>query len=148
MKIKLFIIGLAILLMSIKCAEKPLYFSFENNSDRNVVFSCVKNSDTLNNIISKKFFHDSSFKLLNKQIFKKDTLIESDLNFYQSKDKNFYTFYFLRVLKYDSIKNSYVFSKRYDSININKKHILVGEDCLNSITYTKDKIFFRFQKNN
>ena len=148
MKIKLFIIGLAISLMSMKCAEKPVYFSFENNSDRNVVFSCVKNRDSLKNIISKNFFHDSSFKLLNKHILKKDTLIESDLYFYESKDKHFYTFYFLRVLKYDSIKNNYVFSKIYDSITINKKHILVGEDCINSITYTKDKIFFRFQKNN
>jgi hypothetical protein len=143
MKIKLFIIGLAISLMSTKCAEKPVYISFENKSERNVVFSCTKNSDSLKNIILKKFFHDSSFKYLHKHTLKKDTLIGSDLYYYLSKDKNFYTFYFLRVIKYDSIKDDYVFDKKHDSINISKDEIKIGEEGRNSFSYGTSKIVFK-----
>lgn len=112
MKIKLFIIVLAISLMSTKCAEKSVYISFENKSNRNVMLSCTKNKDSLEkNIISTHFFHDFRFKYLYKHTFKKDTLVESNLHLYSHIKLNFYTFYFLRVIKYDSIKKN-MFLKR------------------------------------
>ena len=85
MKFKLFIIGIAISLMSTKCAEKYVYISFENKSSRNVMLSFTKKTDSLNKIISKHFFDDPRFKYLHKHTFKKDTLVESDLYFYSSK---------------------------------------------------------------
>lgn len=148
MKIKFFILGLAISLMSTKCAEKPVNISFENNSERNTLFTFTKNTDSLKRIIFKNYNHDSRYKYLYKSIRKRDTLIESSLNYYLSKDKNFYTFYFLRVIKYDSINNNYVFSNIYDSININKKHFLVGEEYGNIFTYDNDRIVFKSKKTN
>jgi hypothetical protein len=143
MKIKLFIIVLAISLMSTKCAEKYVYISFENKSSRNVMLSCTKKTDSLNKIISKHFSHDFSFKYLYKHTFKKDTLVESNLGSYSHIKLNFYTFYFLRVIKYDSIKKKNVFEKKYDSINISEDKIKIGEGHKNSLIYDEKKIVFK-----
>ena len=143
MKIKLFIIGLAISLMSTKCAEKAVYISFENKSERNVIFSCTKNSEILNTKLKRGDFFHGNFEILHKNILKKDSFPASGLNFYLSKDKIFYTFYFLRVIKYDSKKNDYVFDKKYDSINISKDKIKIGEGARNSFLYGTDKIVFK-----
>ncbi|UFH34664.1 hypothetical protein [Flavobacterium acetivorans] len=143
MKIKLIIIGLAISLMSTKCAEKPVYFSFENKSEKDVFFSYTKNIDSLKKIIYENSYHDSRFKYLHKHTIKKDTLIGSDLYFYLSKNKNFYTFYFFRVLKYDSKKNDFVFGDKYDSINISRNKIRIGEGGRNSFLYGTHKIIFK-----
>lgn len=148
MKNKLIIIALAIALMSTKCAEKPINIIFENNSDRNIVFSFTKNVDSLRNIISKKFYHDSRFKYLKRKKQQIDTLGESDLYFYSTKNRGFYTFYFLRVVKFDTIANSYVFEKRYDSINIDKEKILIGEVGNNIFVYDNKKIVFKSYVNN
>jgi len=144
MKFKLFIIVLAISLMSTKCAEKSIYISFENKSSRNVMLSCTKNKDSLGkNIISMHFSHDSRFIYLHKHTLKKDSFPESNLYFYSSKKSNFYTFYFLRVIKYDSIKKNYVFEKKYDSINISEDKIRIGEGHKNSLIYDEKKIVFK-----
>lgn len=143
MKIKLIIIALAIALMSTKCAEKPINIIFENNSDRNIVFSFTKNADSLRNIISKKFYHDSRFKYLNSKKNKIDTLGESDLYFYSTKDRAFYTFYFLKVIKFDTIANKYVFEKKYDSINVDKEKVSIGEKGKNFFVYSNKMIVFK-----
>jgi len=144
MKFKLFIIGIAISLMSTKCAEKYVYISFENKSSRNVMLSCTKNKDSLKkNIISMHFSHDSRFIYLHKHTLKKDSFPESNLGSYSHIKPNFYTFYFLRVIKYDSIKKNYVFEKKYDSINISEDKIRIGEGHKNIITYGNKWIIFR-----
>lgn len=129
--------------MSTKCAEKYVYISFENKTNRNVMLSCTKNKDSLNKIISKHFFHDPRFKYLYKYTLKKDTLIESNLHFYSHIKLNFYTFYFLRVIKYDSIKKKYVFENKYDSINISEDKIKIGEGHENSLIFDEKKIVFK-----
>lgn len=146
MKIKILIISLAVSLMSTKCAEEPVYITFENKSERHIVFSCTKNRDSLKKIILGKYFHDSMFKFLHRHSVKKDTLSGSDFNFYLSKNKIFYTFYFLKVIKYDSIKDEYVFDKIYDSINISKGKIQIGDKGRNSFSYNADKIIFKSKK--
>ena len=76
------------------------------------MLSCTKNKDSLEkNIISKHFSHDSRFKYLQKHTLKKDSFPESGLGSYSHIKPNFYTFYFLRVIKYDSIKKN-MFLKR------------------------------------
>jgi hypothetical protein len=143
MKKTVIIIALAISLMSTKCAEKPLNIVFSNKSDKNIVFSSMKDTDSLKNIISEKSYHDSRFKYLKRNSIKTDTLIKSDLYFYSRKNSSFYTFYFFRVIKFDIITNSYVFEKRYDSINIDKAKISIGEEGNNTFIYSKSKIIFK-----
>ncbi|MBA4277193.1 hypothetical protein [Flavobacterium sp.] len=73
------IIALAISLMSTKCAEEPVNIVFDNESDRNVVFSFTKNTDSLKNVISGKFYYDSRFKYFQRNSIRLDTLTGSDL---------------------------------------------------------------------
>lgn len=112
MKIKCITIGLAISLMSIRCPDEPVNMSFENKSTKNVVLSSTKDGDSLKKIILKKFSHDFRFKYLKNNSLKNDILGESDLYYYYlRKNQNYYTFYFLKVIKFDTIKDNYVFEK-------------------------------------
>jgi hypothetical protein len=149
MRNKVIIIVVAISLMSIKCAEKPLNVIFDNKSDKNILFSSIKNSDSLKTIISAKFFLDARYKYVQKNSELVDTcLISSDLYYYLSKNKAFYTFYFFRVIKFDTLKNNYVFEKRYDSINIDKEKILIGDEGKNIFTFNNKLIIFKAKSNN
>ena len=58
------IVAFAISLMSTKCAEEPVNIVFDNKSERNIVFSSIKNADTLKNVILEESYHDSRFKYL------------------------------------------------------------------------------------
>lgn len=128
--------------MSAKCAEKPVNIIFGNKSDRNIVFSSVKNTDTLKYVILEKSYLDSRFKYYKRNSIKKDTLTRADLYYYLSKDNTFYTFYFLRPIKFDTLTNNYVFRKTYDSINIDKEKIYIGAEGYNKFIYTNRKIVF------
>lgn len=128
--------------MSAKCAEKPVNIIFDNKSDRNIVFSSMKNTDTLKNVILEKSYLDPRFKYFKKNSIKTDTLTRADLYYYLSKDNTFYTFYFLRPIKFDTLKNNYVFKKTYDSINIDKEKIYIGGEGYNKFIYTNRKIVF------
>ena len=137
------IIALAISLMSIKCAEKGVNIVLKNKSNKNIVFSSIKNTDSINKIISEKSYFDPRYKYLKKNSMGIDTLTRADLYYYLSKEKAFYTFYFLRVIKFDTIKDNYVFEKRYDSINIDKEKILIGDEGSNTFIYSNNKIVFK-----
>lgn len=137
------IIALAISLMSTKCAEEPVNIVFDNESDRNVVFSFTKNTDSLKNVISGKFYHDSRFKYFQRNSIRLDTLTGSDLYYYLSKDNTFYTFYFLRAIKFDTLTNNYIFEKKYDSISLEKEKIFIGDEGNNTFIYTNKKIVFK-----
>jgi hypothetical protein len=143
MKKVLFIIAIAISLMSTKCAEKQFNITIENKSGSEVVFSHTKDIDSLKSILSKGNYFRGQFIRLDEKSTKTDTLIESDLYFYLSKEKSFYTFYFLKLLKEDHIKGNYVFEKKYDSINIEKDKIIIGEEVNNAFIYSKSKILFK-----
>jgi len=144
MKIKLIIIALAIALMSTKCAEKPINIIFENNSDRNIVSSYTKNRDSLKKIILEKSYHDPCFKLLIHNSIKIDSYPESWLHYYSGmKEQDYCTFYFFKVIKFDTIRDNYVFEKKYDSINVDKEKILIGDDGRNEFIYTEKKITFK-----
>ena len=88
------IVAFAISLMSTKCAEEPVNIVFDNKSDRNIVFSSIKNADTLKNVILEESYHDSRFKYLKNNSIKIDTLTRADLYFYTSKDNTFTPFIF------------------------------------------------------
>ena len=128
--------------MSTKCAEEPVNIVFDNKSDRDIVFSSIKNADTLKNVILEKSYLDPRFKYLKKDIIKTDTLGEADLYFYSTKERDFCTFYFLRVIKFDTLTNNYVFEKKYDSINLEKGKVLIGDEGYNTFIYTNKKIVF------
>lgn len=146
MKNDLILIALAISLMSTKCADETLNIDFNNKSDKNVIFSFTKNTDTLKKVILKNFNHDNRFKYLKSKNIKNDVLGNSDLYFYSKKGKSFYTFYFLRVVKFDTVENNYVFEKKYDSINIVKEKIFTGEKANNTFIYDNKKIVFKSHK--
>lgn len=148
MKIKSIIIGLSIALMSTSCPRESVFVSFENKSNIDVIISYTKNRDSLIKIISRNYLYESKFKFLNRHVIKNDTLIDYDLDFYLSKDKTFYTFYFLKVVKFDTIRNDYIFEKRYDSINVDKDKILIGDEGKNIFTYGNKWLVFRANKNN
>lgn len=137
------IIALAISLMSTKCAEEPVNIVFDNKSDRDIVFSSIKNADTLKNVISEKSYLDPRFKYLKRNSKRLDTLSRAELYYYLSKDETFYTFYFLRVIKFDTLTNNYVFENIYDSINIDKDKIYIGDEGYNTFIYTNKKIVFK-----
>ena len=80
---------------------------------------------------------------MKKDIIKTDTLGEADLYFYSTKERDFYTFYFLTVIKFDTLTNNYVFEKTYDSINIDKEKIYIGDERYNTFIYSNKKIFFK-----
>lgn len=143
MKKTVIIIALTISLMSTKCADKPLNIDFDNKSDKNILFSFTKNVDTLKNVILQKFYHDNRFKYLKSRSMERDVLGNSDLYFYSRKNESFYTFYFLRVIKFDTLNNNYIFEKKYDSINIAKEKIFIGEDSNNTFVYDNKKIVFK-----
>ena len=134
------VIALAISLMSTKCAEKSVNIVLDKKSNRSIVFSSIKNTDSLKNIILEKSYHDSRFKYLKRNSINTDTLTRADLYFYLLKDKAFYTFYFLKVIKFDALTNNYVFENKYDSINLEKEKILIGDEGNNTFIYTNNKI--------
>lgn len=136
------IIALAISLMSTKCAEEPVTIVFDNKSDWDIVFSSIKNADTLKNVILEKSYLDPRFIYLKKNIIKTDTLTRAHLNYYLSKDNAFYTFYFLRAIKFDTLTNNYIFEKKYDSINLEKEKIFIGDEGNNIFIFTNKKIVF------
>lgn len=144
MKIKLIIVPLAIALMSTKCAEKQINIIFENNSNQNIVLSSTKNRDSLKKIILENSYHNPCFKYLKSRKNQIDTLGESDLYFYSGmKEQDYCTFYFFKVVAFDTLVNNYIFEKKYDSINIDKEKILVGDKAINRFTYSNKKIIFR-----
>lgn len=136
------IVALGISLMSTKCAEKPVNIVIDNKSNRDMVFSSIKNADTLKNVILEKSYLDPRFKYLNKNSIKIDTLTRAALYYYLSKDNTFYTFYFLRPIKFDTLTNYYVFEKIYDSINIDKEKIYIGDEGYNTFICANKKIVF------
>jgi hypothetical protein len=98
---------------------------------------------------SELSFNSPCFKYLKNNSIKKDTLGESDLYFYSGmREQDFYTFYFLRVIKFDTIKNNYIFEKRYDSINVDKEKILIGDEGKNIFTYGNKWLVFKAKENN
>ena len=137
------IIALAISLMSTKCAEEPINIVFDNMSDQDIVFSSLKNADSLKIVISEKSYLDPRFKYLKRKSKRLDTLSRAELYYYLSKDETFYTFYFLRVIKFETLKNNYVFEKKYDSINLDKDKIFIGDKGHNTLIYTDKKIVFK-----
>lgn len=94
-------------------------------------------------MILEKSYYDVRFKYFVRNIIKTDTLTRADLYFYLSKDKTFYTFYFLRPIKFGTLTNKYVFEKKYDSINIYKENIHIGNEGYNTFMYTNEKIVFK-----
>lgn len=142
------IIALAISLMSVKCAEKPVNIVLDNKNHRNIVFSSIKDTDSLKKIILEKSYLDPRFKYLKMNTIIIDTLTRADLYYYLSKDKAFYTFYFLKVIKFDTLTSNYVFEKKYDSINVDKEKILIGDEGKNIFIYTNAKIVFKSSKVN
>ncbi len=129
--------------MSTKCAEKPVNIVFDNKSERNIVFSSIKTTDSLKILISEKSYLDPRFKYLKRNSIRLDTLSRAEGYYYLSKDETFYTFYFLRVIKFDTHTNNYVFEKKYDSINLGKEKIYIGDECNNTFIYTNKKIVFK-----
>ncbi|MGL3001364.1 hypothetical protein [Flavobacterium sp. RSSB_23] len=147
MKIKLILIGVCVSLMCMKCPEENLLVSFENKSNEDVVLSCTNDSDSLKKIIQNKFHHDCRFKHLQKNNVTKDTLVESDLHFYSGmKNRDYYTFYFFPVVKFDTVANKYIFDTEYDSINIDKEKIRIGVNVYNVFEYDDKKIVFKVSK--
>jgi len=143
MRIKYIIIGFAISLMSISCPQKRINIILENKTNKNMILSCTKNVDSLKNIILEKSYLDDRFKFLPHNSIKIDSTLEYWLSYYSGmKNQNYYTFYFLKVVKFDTIKDNYVFEKRYDSINVDKEKILIGDEGKNKIIYTNKKIVF------
>lgn len=143
MKEKIILIALAVSLMSTKCAEKSLNMTFSNESENNVVFSSTNNRNVLKEIMLKKNSHDPRFKYIRKGETNNDTLTVSSLDFYLSKDRDFYTFYFFQIKQFDTIKDLYVFEKKYDSININKQKFQIGMEGKNILIYNDKRILFK-----
>jgi hypothetical protein len=46
------------------------------------------------------------------------------------------------VIKFDALTNNYVFENKYDSINLEKEKILIGDEGNNTFIYTNNKIVF------
>ena len=135
------LIALAISLMSTKCAEEPVNIVFDNKSDRDIVFFSLKNVDSLKIVISEKSYLDPRFKYLKRHSKRLDTLSRAELYYYLSKDETFYTFYFLRVIKFDTLTNNYVFEKEYDSINLENENFFIGDEGNNTFIYNKKIVF-------
>lgn len=133
--------------MSTKCAEKRLNIIFSNKSEKNIVFSCTNNKDILKEVILKKNYHDPRFKYLKKGVIINDTLPASFLDYYLSKDRSFVTFYIFKIKQFDTIKNLYVFEKKYDSINVYKEKIQIGVEGRNVLTYDDKRISFKSYAN-
>jgi hypothetical protein len=145
MRKTIIVIALSISLMSTKGAEKPANIVFDNKSDRNIVFSSIKNTDTLKSVILEKSYLDPRCKYFKRNSINTDTLTRADLYYYLSKDKAFYAFYFLRVIRFDTLTNNYFFENIYDSINIDiyKEKIHIGDKGYNTFIYTNKKIVFK-----
>jgi hypothetical protein len=144
---KLAIVALGISLMSTKCADKTINFVYENKSNRDVVLSCTREIDSLKMIILERNYHDPCFKLLKANILNKDTLGESDLHFYSGmKNRDYYTYYFFRIVKFNTLTDKHIFEPKYDSINIDKEKIRIGVNVYNVFEYDDKKIVFKVSK--
>jgi hypothetical protein len=142
MKIKLFIVALAIPLLSTKCAEERVFLTVKNKSNSDVAIACTKDTVLLKEMYERGTYVQTEFNTTKKSKTNKIPFSESDLNFYFSKDKKSYTFYFFRYSIKDTFNNIIQFEKQYDSINVHVDDVNIGEGKNNIFIYDGSKIKF------
>ncbi|WP_264565457.1 hypothetical protein [Flavobacterium sp. N3904] len=142
LKLNLFIFVIAMSLLSTKCAEETIFFTFKNNTNFNIAMTSIKDTATLREMYERGTYIQSEFNTVSGRITKKIPFIESDLNFYYSTNGEFYTFYFFKYSIVDRFNNKIIFNKKYDSINVAIDEINIGVEKNNTFIANAGKISF------
>jgi ethanolamine utilization protein EutP (predicted NTPase) len=132
-------------LICTKCADKEFNIKVINKTKNNYLLYKKTEDIPLKKMIKNRGHYVPNYVIIKKNETAIDTTLnEYDLDFYLSKDREYYTFYFYKFITITKNRDiEYFINKKYDSINVDVNEIQLGKKGKNIFIFHKGMIYFK-----